>query len=88
MINGGGKRRDGTTIWQARMADPLRPGGTAKLERSFRTKRDAQDWLATQRASVLRGSYVDARQGDRPFSAGKIFDRSDFARTAGSMICR
>jgi integrase len=49
------------------MPDPLR-GGNSEIARSFRTKLEAEDWLASQRASQLRGTYVDARQGDRPFS--------------------
>src|SRR5262245_15733122 len=65
-----GRRKDGSTRWEARIPDPHPlPGGSKKLlERSFRTKREAEDWIAVQTASILRGTYIDARQADRPFS--------------------
>src|SRR5689334_9825609 len=61
-----GKRKDGTWRWQARYADPLR-GGTHKIERTFRTRQEAEDWLVSQRASVLQGMHIDPRQAERPF---------------------
>ena len=54
--------------WQARYPDPLR-GGARKIERSFATKREAQDWLASQRSSILSGTHVDPRGADRRLSA-------------------
>jgi integrase len=64
-----GKRRDGTTVWQARIPDPhCPPGGTKKIERSFSSEREAEDWIATMRADLLRGEYRDPRLADRPFS--------------------
>src|SRR4051812_7238179 len=54
--------------WQARYPDPNAPRTTRKVERSFRTKREAEDFLATQRNSVLVGTHVDPRQSDRPFA--------------------
>jgi integrase len=62
-----GKRADGTWKWQARYADPLR-GGTHKIEKMFRSKQEAEDWLVQQRASVLDGTYIAPSQGERPFS--------------------
>jgi integrase len=62
-----GKRRcncDGS--WQARMPDAVR-GGTHKIERTFRTKHEAEDWLVSQRAGQLQGTYVDPRKSERPF---------------------
>ena len=41
--------------------------GTKKIERAFRTKRETQDWLTAQRSSVLTGTHVDPRRGERPF---------------------
>lgn len=61
-----GKRADGSTVWQAAYPDPARPG-TAKLYGTFRTKREADDWLATQNAAVLRGDHLDPRLASRPF---------------------
>ena len=53
--------------YQARYEDPTDP--SRRVEKTFRTKRDANDWLATQRTSVLSGTHVDPRRGDRPFAA-------------------
>ena len=60
------RRKDGTRAWQARYPDPSR-GGTHKIERTFKTKREASDWLTEQHAAVLTGTYVSPRQSDRPF---------------------
>ncbi len=61
-----GKRADGTTKWQARYADPTDP--LRRIEKTFRTKNEAQDWLTQQQASVLRGEHQDPRRADRPFA--------------------
>ncbi len=66
-IRSRGKRKDGTTRWQARYTDPSR-GGTHKIERTFRIKQQAEDWLVQQRAGVLQGAHIDPRQSDRPFA--------------------
>jgi integrase len=66
-IRNRGKRRDGSTIWQARMPDPARPGGTRQIERTFRTKQEAQDWLTQQQSSILHGTYVNPATAKRPF---------------------
>lgn len=65
-IRNRGKRKDGSIRWQARYTDPMR-GGTHKIERTFRSKRAAEDWLTKQQAGVLLGAHVDPRQSDRPF---------------------
>ena len=62
-----GKRQDGSWRWEARIPDPSRLGSTHKIERTFRTKQEAEDWIASQRVSVLQGNYIDARRGERPF---------------------
>jgi len=51
--------------WRARYPDPRGKSSTAQIERTFRTKREAEDWLVTQRASVLTGTHVAPREGDR-----------------------
>lgn len=61
----GGKRRcncDGK--WQVRIRDAA--GETSK---TFRTKQEAEDWLATQHAAKLTGTYIDPRRSERPFGA-------------------
>jgi Phage integrase, N-terminal SAM-like domain len=63
-----GKRRcncDGS--WQARLPDPVR-GGTHKIERTFRTKQEADEWVVSQRAGQQQGTWVDPRQAERPFA--------------------
>lgn len=58
------RRREG---WQARYPNPRYPGTTRKIERTFRTKREAEDWLVQQQASLLAGTHIDPRQSERPF---------------------
>jgi len=64
-----GKRGDGTTKWQARYVDPHDATGRSRIEKTFRTKREANNWLTQQQASILQGDHDDPRRGDRPFSA-------------------
>lgn len=52
--------------WQARYPDPYH-GGTRKFEKTFRTKREADEWLTKQQSSVLDGSHIDPRRLDTPF---------------------
>lgn len=63
-----GKRADGTTKWQARYTDPYDPTGRTRIEKTFRTKRDAEAWLTQQQASIITGDHSDPRRADRPFS--------------------
>jgi integrase len=58
-----GRRKDGSWRWEARIPDPTR-GPTGKIEHTTRTKREAEDWIASQRAAQLAGSYVDPRKGN------------------------
>jgi integrase len=53
--------------WQARVPDAVR-GGTHKIERTFSSEREAKDWLVSQQASALQGTWVDPRKAERPFS--------------------
>jgi integrase len=62
-----GKRKDGSQIWQARYTDPVR-GFPHLIEKTFRTKQDAENWLVSQRSSVLTGTHIDPRQAERPFA--------------------
>jgi integrase len=61
-----GKRADGTTKWQARYADPTAP--RRRIEKTFRTKNEAEDWLTRQQADILHGEHQDPRQSTKPFS--------------------
>jgi integrase len=54
-------------VWRARYPDPIK-GGTAQIERSFATKREAEAWIKRQGVAVLDGVHVDPRCGDRPFT--------------------
>jgi phage protein U len=55
-----GKRKDGTTRWEARYPDPVR-GGTAKIEKVFRTNQEAEAWLLREGAAQQRGEWMDPR---------------------------
>ncbi len=47
----------------------ISPSWNAKrIEKTFRTKQEAEDWLTQQQASVLRGEHQDPRRADRPFA--------------------
>jgi len=59
-------RRDGSAIWRARYPDPIK-GGTAQHERSFATRKEAEEWLAEQTTAVRYGSHIARRQGSRLF---------------------
>jgi integrase len=60
-----GKRRDGTTKWQARYWDPKDP--SRRVEKTFAKQREAERWLTTQGAAVLDGTHVNPRRSERPF---------------------
>lgn len=51
--------------WQVRMRDKL----TGETSKTFGTQQAAKDWLATQRANKLQGTYIDPRKSEQPFAA-------------------
>ena len=61
-----GKRCNCNGSWQARIPDPLR-GSTHKIERTFRTKQEADEWIVSQRAGQQQGMWVDPRKADCKF---------------------
>lgn len=61
------KRKDGTAIWRGRYPDPTK-GGTAQIEKRFRSKIDGEKWLKRQGVAVLDGTHVDPRNGERLLS--------------------
>ena len=63
-----GKRKDGSTIWQARWRHPEDPSDAGRREQNFRTKREAERWITTMDSDAHRGTYTDPREGDAPFS--------------------
>ncbi len=66
-----GRRKDGSTVWQAQYTDPANPktksGGTNRIAKTFRRREDAEDWLAQQRAAVLWGEHIDPRRAEQSF---------------------
>jgi integrase len=58
-----GKRKDGSTKWQARWRPADDPSDANREEQTFRTKRDAERWIAKRDSDVLRGSYAPAKSG-------------------------
>src|SRR5690242_5585354 len=55
------RRCNCTGPWQARMPDAASPKPNAEVSKTFRTKQEAEDWLAAQ------GTYIDPRKSERPF---------------------
>jgi len=81
-IKNRGKRRDGTTKWQARWRPPGDPSDRNRIERLFRDKRSAERWLSTMEADALRGTYIDPRDGQVQFSAVADEYRATWGRLA------
>jgi integrase len=63
-----GKRADGSTKWQARWRPADDPSDCARVERNFKSKREAERWVTRMDSDVLRGAYADPRKGERLFS--------------------
>jgi hypothetical protein len=64
-------RKDGTktvrTVWRARLPDPARLASASdKVEATFATKREAEDWLTYHGAAVQSGSFIDPRKAETP----------------------
>jgi integrase len=62
---------DGTTtsrvVWRARVPDPTKPpGASAKIERTFARKTDAERWERERLTAIESGSYISDRQGATP----------------------
>lgn len=61
------KTKSGTTTrYRARYPDPA-GDGTAQIEKTFKTRREAEAWLTRQGAALLTGTHVDPRLESRPF---------------------
>jgi integrase len=60
-----GKRRDGSTKWEARYWDRNAPG--ERHQKMFRTKGEAQDWLTQQQNAQLTGTHIAPRLADKTF---------------------
>jgi integrase len=58
------RKRGDSTKWRARYPDPTR-GGTAQIERTFDTKREAERWLTEQKSAVQRGVHIDPANSGR-----------------------
>lgn len=53
--------------YRAIMPDPeAPPSASRKIERTFASKREAEDWLRDQRTSVASGTYISASRGATP----------------------
>lgn len=59
-----GTRKDGSTTWQARRRPADDASDRSREERSFKTKREAERWLAARDSDVLRGAYAPAMRGE------------------------
>jgi integrase len=61
------KYRKETGRWRARYPKPNGRKVTDQIERTFRTKREAEEWLVQQQASVITGDHISPREGERRF---------------------
>ncbi len=61
-----GKRRDGSTKWEARYRNPSQP--RKWISKTFHRKTHAERWLTQEQASMLRGDWADPRGADRTFA--------------------
>lgn len=52
--------------WQGRFRDPI--DKRKWHEKSYPTKREAENWLQNHQGNMLRNEWVDPRQTERPFS--------------------
>jgi len=59
------KYRKETGRWRARYPNPNGKSPTAQIERTFRTRREADEWLVQQQASILTGTHIAPREGER-----------------------
>lgn len=59
-----GRRKDGSTKWQARYWDVNDP--SKRYEKVFRRKDEADRWLVQQSNAQLVGTHIDPRNADRP----------------------
>jgi integrase len=60
-------QRKDTGRWRARYPKPNATKPTDQIEKTFRTKREAEAWLVAQQASVLTGSHIAPSEGERRF---------------------
>jgi len=61
------KRKDGSNVWRARYPDPLK-GGTAQIEKRFRTKSEAERWLARAGVAVQDGTHIGRAKAETRFA--------------------
>jgi integrase len=64
-----GRRKDGSTRWQARYTDPTaHPASTLKIERTFPTRQEAERWLHQQQAAITSGTHIHPTAASRRFA--------------------
>ena len=77
-INRSGQRR-----YEVRLRGP----DGREQSRTFRTKKEAEHFQATQRADLARGSWIDPRGGDRTFAVwAEEWLASDPAKSPGAWV--
>lgn len=57
------------TVWRARYPDPDGVKATDQIERVFKSKAEAREWLAEESAKVRRGEHTPPRLGKQSFAA-------------------
>jgi hypothetical protein len=53
------RHADGRTVYDVRLRDPM----GRNYKRTFRTKRQAENFAANERVEQVRGTWVDPREG-------------------------
>ncbi len=76
-------KKRGEGRWRARHPDPLK-GGTAQIERTFKTKGAADEWLDAMRTNVRQGAgaYVSPNDAERTFGEVAAEWRSTWVKLA------
>src|SRR4051795_6083210 len=63
------RRNQNGTTYQALWRPPGDGRDSERRSRTFKTKRDAAQWIANTEAAAHAGSYVDPRKGEKSFSS-------------------
>ena len=75
------KLKSGRTVYDVRLRDPAGNG----YKRTFRTKREAETFEASQRVDRVRGAWVDPRKSSTTFAEVATACRAD---SEASVDCR
>lgn len=81
-----GKRKDGSTKWQARWRDPRNPA--VRKEKQFRDKDVARRWLRRMDAEAEGARFTQPTNAERVRLFKEVVSRSLPLRVGGRQACR